>query len=443
MSRKHNVNVVSTEELLTTAEASAYLAERGLNIKPTEIARMAAAGTLLGAQKAKGGAWRIPKSGLNPLLQRKSTPKRWKWLAAVAVVGLPLLFAAPSCIKDGLELFEQSFENNLTIDVRLRKKEAVRIEGQLAADEPVEDPFYTDELSPDLLTISPIMSFGQLVSEDNGEPYTVKFPELDIKITNDSNTTKFISQVRVDVASSKPDLRPVPKIVKGDKAGEFYLNNEGWGAMLDGKLRLKAEAGGETAEFDFKEIKYRKAFTCAPFVKAAGGNPVLYASIAHSFVSEENDAKWKSAVGPRLIDEKFGRPEVFVPTRAEAIFRYVDADGKHQNMSVNFETTMVLSADEGGYGLGGIEGTAQILLKDSGKDYSVDCPISIPLKAKDVCRLSVRVGAPKSSNHEFKIKLICSDGTVIEPKTSVRVQIHLTKLGLAYIEEGEESDDSG
>ena len=91
----------------------------------------------------------------------------------------------------------------------------------------------------DLVRISPRLPYLKTLSNGGpicellfwSRPFDWEFPNLDIKVVNNSAKTILLSQLVFEVLESSPDLRPVI-VIQADRlqrnARHFLLQNEGW-----------------------------------------------------------------------------------------------------------------------------------------------------------------------------------------------------------------------
>jgi hypothetical protein len=100
---------------------------------------------------------------------------------------------------------------------------------------------YDYQKTSDKITISPILGYAD--RQRNGEiihgirwwhePFEWEFPELSVKIANNTNRDILLSEVVFTISDSVEDKRPIIVIETGTEGGKLNLYNEGWGPVSD------------------------------------------------------------------------------------------------------------------------------------------------------------------------------------------------------------------
>src|SRR5690242_7107998 len=73
--------------------------------------------------------------------------------------------------------------------------------------------------------------------------FPVEFPMLDFKCVNNGSRTLFLTEIRLKVASSIPDPRPILIVKEVRSPAQFLIVNDGWGAARHGRFHFNLHAG--------------------------------------------------------------------------------------------------------------------------------------------------------------------------------------------------------
>jgi hypothetical protein len=277
-------------------------------------------------------------------------------------------------------------------------------------------------------------------------PFEWEFPELDVKVLNNSKRTVFLTEAILRVQESR--LAPMPVlVVKSDgqrsNALHFFISNEGWGevrnlrvyyhltAISDGEMKpvFTEPYPFETAIGDFPE----SVNVCvADAFRAVGVNLDGLASLALSGAfgmgaavlqrkklgthanevlppAAEAIAKTNELLGP------FQRGGALVS--GELAFEALTEEGTTRAMRVKFSTTVWL------YDVALVGAPMPptfeyaIKLEVDGKSYERRMPISHALKPGEADRFTIKTGMDKSSRHTFRLRLADTEGHELESPT--------------------------
>lgn len=133
-------------------------------------------------------------------------------------------------VSSSVELFKESTDNKQNP----AKTNELRYEASIASD--------------NTISINPVMPYLASLTEAKEvqglqywyEPFEWSFPELSVKVVNNSKSTLMISRIDFDVVESEVDDSPIPLIHESFyNVGHVQLVNEGWGSMLKPKLSIK------------------------------------------------------------------------------------------------------------------------------------------------------------------------------------------------------------
>lgn len=276
-------------------------------------------------------------------------------------------------------------------------------------------------------------------------PFTWEFPNLDIKVVNNSDKAILLSEAAFDVGRSSPDLRPII-VIRADRqqrnARHFELRNEGWGDVESCTIRYGVEPWHETwsrtsdaisEEALLRPTKYEAhivRFKESSNVDASEGIAKEGAKLAEldrlltnppaEMTEEEWDKQTGEAAGPFAI----GAALVY----GALDYSWTRADATVAQERIRF-FTQVFIGNMNRLGLPKLPSWQyQVRLETSRSEYSVALPISHELKPGDSDRFNIRVGAEVSSFHLFNLTLSYNDDLTLSP-VSISLQMFVPRSG--------------
>jgi hypothetical protein len=290
-------------------------------------------------------------------------------------------------------------------------------------------------------------------------PFEWDFPNLDLKIVNNSDETIFLTEVVFDVEESRLDPFPV-LVIKPDSfrgnALHFLLLNEGWGEVRNLKARFHLtpirRSGSapifeepyphEVAVGDFSErfnVNIADAFRDAGVdfdgLKLVGnvwrwrGDGVTVRDSRGKDINMtevEYARKRASCLGP------FKEGGAIVSGELE--FDGLILDGKSKKHKVKFVTEVWLYDEH----LAGVPAppTYQYGTKFQveGKRYQRRVSISHVLKPQEADRFNIKIGMDKSSQHRFRLKLLYNNEQDIE-LPEILLTAFIPRSGIEYLQE--------
>lgn len=320
------------------------------------------------------------------------------------------------------------------------------------------------------LHITPLMEY--LTKLKNGMPITDlglilvippffkwQFPNLDLRIVNNSDKTIYITDIFIDVEKSY--LNPYPVLVlpgEEPNALHFWLINDGWGEVQDAVARFNLVPKGYPISFeesyqhevrigdfcDSVNVDISRAIkelgVDVDFINGFNNRGEEYHSIhakmgrffsqIKEFMDNKEDEEYKtlmSALGIFKNSDITKRPTFAAIAVGEICFTGKTANGDFKRDTIKFSSEVPLLVP-GGYGAPGGP-TYQYMVKlDVDRDnYKVrvqGCGSSVSqyLKSGDIDRFNIRVGALKSSLHKFRIRLVYNDNqSLLSPALSLNM----------------------
>jgi hypothetical protein len=226
--------------------------------------------------------------------------------------------------------------------------------------------------------LSALRAGGRLTAQDYWHSLwedTFAWPELDVKVVNNTVETVFFHEAQFRVRRSRIDRRPVPVIhgaaYTGDGTGwrsDFPLENVGWGPMGDCVLRFHLE------------------------------RPDVHASVTGEFDWPSGGEGFFQDTGPLIA--ALTEAGVDVPNLPDT-----ELDGTRTRRRNPVTIPLVL----GPKGFGAPippSWSYQVRLRAEGRDYTVKRDISQALAPGEADRFLFAIAAPKASVHDFDLTLL-------------------------------------
>jgi hypothetical protein len=246
-------------------------------------------------------------------------------------------------------------------------------------------------------------------------PYDWQFPNLDLKIVNNSKDRIYFSEAVIAVKKSSIDPRPVLHIKDSSNSQMYFmLINEGWGPATNCKLSYSFAQPNEDISFDkpyvfdqdLEDIDNAKRVDLTGSLKHAGVD-VEFLKDKDRFFSDYYDGDKSlthKAFGP------FAKGKVLVYGELEYTER--TTSGSENKASLKFST--IVSLTPPGVGVPRPP-TFQYdaMLKVDEVNYNVHVNINQDVAPGDTDRFNIRLAAPKSSIHDFSVRLIYNEKKTI------------------------------
>lgn len=300
--------------------------------------------------------------------------------------------------------------------------------------------------SDNIVTIEPDASYLSRLSGGKPigpllEPYESEIvwcpPNLDFTIANNSDKTIILNSLLFEIEESKTDPTPL-LIIEADElqwnALHTRLINEGWNKIQD-------------CTMDFNIIPVNGSDWGIPWgmmEKLSFQKPYRHSISIGTFEHETNvdisSAFAEDGVGPDLIEKAIRKDELvsYKPTAGELgkfssgsslvygelTFKSLATNETLEQYSVKFVTIVHLINKF-------LSGAAlpssfqyKIRFNVGQKNYEVPLAVAHSLKSGESDRFNVRVVAPKSSFHKFKVKLSYNnDGSIISKPIEMRILV--------------------
>ena len=265
-----------------------------------------------------------------------------------------------------------------------------------------------------------------------------KIPNINFKITNNSNKTIFFSKIEIDVESSKVDPEPIPIFNVGEclfdednKTLSFQVYNEGWSPMKNVRLNLNIIAPDEKINYantpyliNYPLIEKEQLVDIFPILRKQGVDVdrLIAATDMTSDTLDTGELVEEPYIDTLLIKSGLGKyvsDTSKIPQERGEVYgivygwvSYDDINGKSYKLKLN---TTISIYREWGCGSTGLEtGAYDVSLCATGKNYKIVYPISQYLKTSDIDNFSIKLICPKSSIHTMCVKLYYTADKYIE-----------------------------
>lgn len=284
------------------------------------------------------------------------------------------------------------------------------------------------------------------------------FPTLDIKALNNTNKTIFITEAFIDVIYSKPIEIPVPKVdYRTYEELSFVIYNEGWGSMQNVEIEFNVVPKTSTFHYD-SEYKFRHY---VPLIESEavinisdelyqlgldtntvlqGGLRYLYTDfyldgpdIKNEYTNGLTVKKFlKSKLQNKLgLFQHLGLKDLDATIYGSIKYNY-KSETQTKTNKINFHINIPLIELIGyGGGADAISFRCNSELQLEGDNYQFDVPISRSIKPGDADSFMIKLSTKKSSEHEFIVRFIYSDGNEYSSKP-IQLELFVPRL---HIEE--------
>ena len=265
-------------------------------------------------------------------------------------------------------------------------------------------------------------------------PFEWDFPNLDLKILNNSDQTIFLTDVLFEIEESRLDSFPViiiPHIYKGN-AFHFRLNNEGWGLVEDLVVKYNLTPRQMSRRQLTANESYSHEITVGDFSETCNVN------ISDSLSLSGVDVDRLASLNPHHIEKTevekhvgpFNSGRAFV--QGELSFKGTKIDGLLEEKTIKFSTSVWLYNEilYGAPAPPSYQYRTKFLVE--GKNYQRSASISHILKAGDGDRFNVQIGMDKSSHHLFRVKILYNEGNEIESPW-IKLTSFVPRSGVEYL----------
>lgn len=288
--------------------------------------------------------------------------------------------------------------------------------------------------------------------------YDITFPALDLKVVNNGKQALHLSELRLAVEDSKPDLTPLPLVFSGySQVQHIDITNDGWGRIEKADFEFDLVAakpkGAPASNLPFKRTLYRIEKSALLSLNAEleqKGVPKELTDLGAQYLAQERkkmefyQQAWDAGKEPpeeqaaKLEEESgklFAAMSNFSAGRSLGPFKakedefgdtsfecwlsgwmtYTWKEGEtEKSHRVALRAPVLILPPDGLGAPGPVEGKYEAMLQESGQNYALKVPVSHVVKPGGTTRFTVTLGVPKSSLHRFKLTLATTDAKEID-----------------------------
>jgi len=286
------------------------------------------------------------------------------------------------------------------------------------------------------LVILPSLDYLDTLTESNviepidydWVPFDLSSPQLDIKIANHQQTPLLLTEAVFEVASSEPDLRPIPVLKRFGTEMYLPINNVGWGSMQDchlifdivpdgqemgDDLRLPFTQSLGTIEFFPQEARLYDAFR-AKGVNVDGLRKMRFRSSMQPIYTKDQETLAAMSAEDRAA---FLR-DLFGPFSSggayvvgNIVYHWIDHTGARHDERVRFFCRVLLTYP-GPRRPMPPSFTYQVQLDVDRENYQVRLPLSQVIDPASTDRFLIKVDAMRSSSHGFELSFSSNRGKI-------------------------------
>lgn len=259
-----------------------------------------------------------------------------------------------------------------------------------------------DKLSPDSKILSDYFVENTIPSKYVYDYFNVKFPVVDLIVTNTTSKVVEIEEIKVEVSESIPDYRPLFIAWPNWNSGELklFLRNEGWGHASEVDISLNLFY--DPTEKPIKNVSFH-------FDHILQGVQINLDTTLNEI---HTDSLWHIWLNGKLS--------------------YTDAYNNKVTLSIP-NSKAAKSLPVGG-GPTPVTGKYDFLLEVDSSSYTKSKQISHVIKPLETERLQFELAAPISSGHMLKISAHLNDETIISSSV-INMSIFFPRSN--YLEETE------
>jgi hypothetical protein len=298
------------------------------------------------------------------------------------------------------------------------------VEGYFSASDQ-ETLSYKEDIVDGQLCITPTMSYldklqagGPIAGLSYAWcPFKWQFPNLDVKIVNNTEKTAFFTQARFEIDKSTYDPKPI-LVIPDHTLLCLMLINEGWGEVIDCSLEFNIIPPDQNISF--------------------GGNYTYQESIGsfqEQYIIDLSDKFRSLGVNLEKIGDFRYLPQSLGPFKdgsalvyGEITYSEKTIEGKTEKNSLKFYTTVSFSS--GASAPMPPSFYYQAMFSDWGDNYEIRVPLSQYVRPSEVDRFNILIGAPRSSVHQFRLRLESIDGTsLVSPPITLNIFVPRSQAG--------------
>ena len=244
-----------------------------------------------------------------------------------------------------------------------------------------------------------------LAAQRKGEPLVGgddeiewRYPELSIKVVNNTSRTLFFTEVAVDVVSSEVNTEPILFIAE-DTLERLDIEDAGWGEMADCQLRF-----GIADVEAYKKVDRRSPL---PYKKEIGTFQGSVSVPLKAFTDEFIEAQHRTQTeGAAKQGQLF---HTLLVGERVTVYGELSYLAKGARRALRFKTRIWTGRQP--YGAAMLSEEVVGLSLEAGKSgYTKRIPISRYAKPGDVDHFTLKVLTDKSSRNQLTVTLVSADG---------------------------------
>ncbi|MDQ3020625.1 MAG: hypothetical protein M3R36_08655 [Bacteroidota bacterium] len=268
----------------------------------------------------------------------------------------------------------------------------------------------------DLDLSSPVITLG------TDDRFFLTFPNLDLKVVNNSQSSVFFNKIVFNIRKSRPDRNTLITIIESLEL-TWALYKESWEELNSCKVYYNLYPYN-TSNINYDDTPFSRDILTSIEGKTKTSD---YYPPGYVVLSIENDLK---AMGVKItrrndyaeVDEKtlgklyykegeFGFLSVLLA--GKLVFSNEDDNGTVQEKSVKFKVRVWITM--GGASVEALPSSSfNAKFSVNRNDYTVEVPVSNLVKPTDVERFNILIAADRSSIHDFTAKLYYNDTSFYE-----------------------------
>jgi hypothetical protein len=291
----------------------------------------------------------------------------------------------------------------------------------------------TMQITPVNAYLDTLANGGTIRPGDFGGISTADLPLLDLKAANNSKRVVYLTRAVFDVESSAPDRTAIPVVDELTRtARAFDLANEGWGPMRRVVIRYRlVPRGAKNAlerpfpvQVNLGTVREEVDVDLSGGTRAAGVDLGALKRIERSPYGMQTSTRAQETIRRAL--RPFPSPKALVA--GEISYWTETASGRSAHRTVMFTAPVLLYIAPG---FGGVfkppsRSYYNVRLKVSGRHYRQVVGIDEELRPGAVKRFEIRVYAPRSSVHRFRVHLVYGTGEILAPPTELHLFVPRT-----------------
>jgi hypothetical protein len=291
----------------------------------------------------------------------------------------------------------------------------------------------TLRITPVTAYLDTLVNGGPIRPGDFGGISTADLPLLDLKVANNGKRVVYLTRAVFEVESSGPDRTAVPVVDELTLTSRaFSLGNEGWGPMRRVVVRYRVVPPGTKnalerpfpAQVNLRAVREGLDVDISLGARAASVDVAALSRIESSSYGVQTSKRAQTAIRRAL--RPFRSPEALVA--GEISYWTETASGRAAHRTVTFMVPVLLyvAPRYGGAAAPPLRSYYNVRLKVSGRHYRQIVGIDEELRPGSVKRFEIRVYAPQSSLHRFRVHLVYGSGEIVAPPTELHLFVPRT-----------------